>query len=208
MLRNIAIGIIVVGLGLIAFVASRPPHSHIERSAVVSGTPAVVFARVNTMKSFPLWSPWERFDPDMSRTFTGPDEGVGSSYRWSGNDKIGEGKLTITESRPGEAVVGKLEFIRPLVSESTVTLTIKEASATTSTVTWAMDGENDFMQKAASAFMDMDKAVGLDFDFGLQNLEKLITADTKLAAERAATALAETEAAAAAAAADGPPPAP
>jgi len=196
MLKKVVIGLAVVVAAFVAVVATRPGHSHIERSAVVNGTPAVAFARLNSMKNFPLWSPWEKFDPNMSKTFSGPDEGVGSSYYWSGNDDIGEGKMTITESRPGEGIVEDLEFIRPFASTSVVTMTIKPASDTTSTVTWAMDGENGFMQKAAGLFMDMDKMVGADFDTGLKNLDKLVTADSKKAADDAAAAVAAAAAAA------------
>jgi len=202
MLKKIAIGLVVVVAAFCAFVATRPATSHIERSAVVNGTPAVAFARLNSMKNFPLWSPWEKYDANMSKTFSGPDEGVGSSYYWSGNDDIGEGKMTITESRPGEGIVEDLEFIRPFASKSVVTMDIKPASDTTSTVTWKMDGENNFMAKAAGLFMDMDKMVGADFERGLKNLDTLITADTKKAADEAAATKAAAAAAAAAVAVD------
>ncbi|HEY1099005.1 MAG TPA: SRPBCC family protein, partial [Myxococcota bacterium] len=178
-----------------------PGKSHVERSGTVNGTPALVFARLNSMKSFPLWSPWQQLDPNMNKTFSGPDEGVGSSYWWSGNDDVGEGKMTITESRPGEGVVDTLEFIRPFAQESVVTFTVKPASDTTSTVTWAMDGDNGFMAKAAGLFMDMDTMIGADFERGLKNLDTVVSADAKKAAEDAAAAKAQADADAAALAA-------
>ncbi len=190
MLKKIALALAVVVVAFCAFVATRPGMSHIERSLVVAGTPAVAFARLNTMKSFADWSPWNDLDPTMNKTFSGPDEGVGASYYWNGNDKVGEGKMTIIESRRGEAVVEKLEFLRPFASESKVTFSIKPIDNATSTVVWAMDGDNGFMQKAAGLFLDMDKMVGGDFERGLLKLNVLLAADSAAAAAAEAAAAA------------------
>src|SRR5262249_41875518 len=137
---------------------------------------------------------------NMKRTIDGPPSGVGASYSWSGNDKVGEGRQTITESHPGERVVMRLEFIKPWAAQHTVTFSFA-AQGDGTKVTWAMDGHKDFMSKAFSLVMDMDSMIGKDFAAGLSQLKILAESEAQ---QRAA---AEAEARAAAAAAAPPPPA-
>ena len=54
----------------------------------------------------------------MKRTVSTPPSGVGATYAWEGNKEVGKGKMTITDSRPGEKVAEKLEFIEPFQSQA------------------------------------------------------------------------------------------
>jgi hypothetical protein len=121
---------------------------------------------VDDLRGFQEWSPWEKLDPGMKRTFLGPARGVGAVYSWAGNDQVGSGKMTVTESVPDSKVVYALQFIEPFASEATTTLTLAPAGAETQ-VTWAMEGTNGMMGKAFSLVMDMDKMIGADFEKGL-----------------------------------------
>lgn len=150
----------------------------------------MVFAQLNDMKLWSAWSPWEKLDPDMKRTFDGPANGVGASYRWSGNDKVGEGLMSITESQPDERVVYKLEFIKPWASVATVTIALRPEGDGVA-ATWSMDGTNDFMGKAMSLVMDMDKMIGKDFEQGLVNLKNTSEAAAQAKKEEEAKKAAE-----------------
>src|SRR5262249_7146798 len=123
-------------------------------------------AQVNDFHAWPAWSPWEKLDPQMKKTFEGPASGVGAKYAWTGNDKVGEGRMTIEKSEKPSTVGIKLEFLKPFEATNATTFTFAP-TAKGSKVTWAMDGENNFMAKAASLFMDMDKMIGGDFERGL-----------------------------------------
>jgi hypothetical protein len=131
-----------------------------------------VFEHVNDFHKWRAWSPWEERDPDMERTYDGPAAGEGAKYAWAGNGDVGEGKMTITESRPGELIRIKLEFLKPMSATNTTEFTFK-AEGDGTVVTWDMTGRNNFMAKAFCLFMNMDKMVGGDFEKGLANLKSI-----------------------------------
>lgn len=165
------IGIAVLGLlvVLIVVIALRPAHFRIERSAVVAAPPSAVFEQVNDFHNWPKWSPWEKLDPGMKKTFSGPPAGNGAAYAWTGNDKAGEGKMTITGSKPSEQVDIQLEFIKPFAATNQATFKLTPSGAGTN-VQWVMEGNNGFVSKAFALFVDVDKMVGKDFEQGLANL--------------------------------------
>ena len=176
MARKILIGVAAVIVLLVLVILTRPAAFHIERSITVAAPPENAFAQVNDLHAWQAWSPWEKLDPQMKKTFEGPPAGAGAKYAWTGNDKVGEGRMTIEKSEKPSTVGIKLEFLKPFESTSATTFTFAPTPGG-SKVTWAMDGENNFMAKAASLFMDMDKMLGSDFEKGL--------ADMKTAAESA-----------------------
>jgi hypothetical protein len=197
MLKKVLIGLVVVILAAVVFVSTRPSEFRLERSTTISAPADVAFGFVNDLHQWNAWSPWEKLDPAMKRTFAGPPAGVGAIYEWVGKDDVGEGRMTITESRPNDAVVIKLEFIKPFATTNQIDLTFKQAGESTN-VTWAMSGSNGFMMKAMSAFMDMEKMVGPDFEKGLAQLKEASEAEAK---KRVAEAEAKKTADSAAAAA-------
>src|SRR5690349_22135526 len=119
MLTKILAGVAVVIVLLIGFIASRPSTFHIERSATISAPADVVFASINDFHRWPAWSPWEGMDPQMKKTYDGATSGAGSVYSWVGNDKVGEGRMTIMESRRPDLVSIKLEFLKPWQATNT-----------------------------------------------------------------------------------------
>jgi uncharacterized protein YndB with AHSA1/START domain len=171
---------VVIGL-LIAFVASRPKHFTITREATISAPPAVVFGHFNDFHQWRAWSPWERMDPNLTRTYDGAAAGEGAKYAWSGNKQVGEGRMTIVESRPNELIRVKLEFLKPFKATNTAEFTFRPDGPGTR-VTWSMHGERNFMFKAMCLLMDMDKMVGKDFERGLANLQEVVAGGTPAAA--------------------------
>ena len=159
--------------GAAAYVATRPDAYHVERSATVEAPPATIFAQIDDLSVWKEWSPWEKKDPAMKRTLSATPSGVGATYAWQGNKEVGKGKMTIVESKPGEKVVEKLEFIEPFQSQSSVTFTMAPETPTTTKVTWAMDGKHNFVSKAFSVVKPMDGMIGKDFEEGLANLKKV-----------------------------------
>jgi uncharacterized protein YndB with AHSA1/START domain len=174
--RKILLALGVALVLFVAIVATRPGTFHLERSIVIAAPPEAVFAQVNDFHAWAGWSPWEKLDPEQKRTFEGPGAGVGAKYAWKGNDKVGEGRMTIEKSERPSLVAIRLEVLKPFEATNTATFTCVPVPEGTK-VTWAMDGTNNFVAKAASLFMDMDKLVGGDFEKGL--------AAMKIAAESA-----------------------
>jgi hypothetical protein len=166
MARKILIGVAVLIVLLVLVIVTRPSTFHIERSTTMAAPPESAFAQVNDLHAWSAWSPWEKLDPQMKKSFEGPPAGVGAKYAWVGNDQVGEGRMTIEKSEKPSTVGIKLEFLKPFESTSATTFTFAPAPQG-SKVTWAMDGENNFMAKAFSLVMDMDKMIGPDFEKGL-----------------------------------------
>ena len=158
-----------------ALVATRPDAFRIERSATIAAPPAAVFTLVNDFHQWARWSPWEKLDPQMQKTFEGAPAGVGASLHWSGNKKAGEGRMTITESKPEERVVTALQFIRPFAAHNVSEFALAPGPGGVA-VTWAMTGRNNFMLKAFGLFANMDKMIGKDFEEGLANLKRVAEA--------------------------------
>jgi uncharacterized protein YndB with AHSA1/START domain len=185
MMRKVLVGIAVVVVVFVIVVATRPAAFHIERSIAVGAPPETAFAQVNDFHAWAAWSPWEKLDPTMKKTFEGAPSGAGAVYAWAGNGKAGEGRMTIDESETPSRVSIKLEFLKPFAATNTATFSFAPAPEGTK-VTWAMDGHNGFVAKAFALFMNMDKMVGGDFERGLAGL--------KIAAESASAAKAQAAA--------------
>jgi uncharacterized protein YndB with AHSA1/START domain len=157
----------------LAVVALQPADFRIQRSALIAAPAQAVFAQVNDFRKWLAWSPWEKMDPALKRTYEGPPAGTGAKYAWQGNKNVGEGQMTITESRPGELVRIKLEFVKPFAATNTAEFTFKPEGGGTA-VTWSMTGRNNFMAKAVSMFMSLEKMVGGQFEQGLAQMKSLV----------------------------------
>jgi uncharacterized protein YndB with AHSA1/START domain len=107
----------------------------------------------------------------MTTDYSGPPSGVGAVYHWKGDDKVGEGRMTITGAVENELVQIKLEFLKPWEQTSLTEFTFAPDPGGTR-VRWSMSGTHDFVGKLFAIFMDMDKMVGPDFERGLNALKE------------------------------------
>ena len=175
MLIKILIGLAVLVVLLVVVVAVQPSDFRITRTATVAAPPSAVFAQVNDFHKWEAWSPWAKLDPAARNTFDGAPAGTGASFAWAGNSKVGEGRMTITESRPNELVRIKLEFMKPFAATNTAEFTFTPAGERTA-VTWSMFGHNNFIGKAVCLVMNMDKTLGGEFDKGLAAMKSVAEA--------------------------------
>ena len=160
---------------LVVVVALRPSAFRIERSATIAAPAAMVFAQVNDFHKWEAWSPWAKLDPTATNTYEGAPAGTGAIFRWSGNREVGEGAMTLTESRPNDLIRIQLDFLKPFKATNTAEFTFKPDGNQT-VVTWSMSGKNSFMFKAVGLFMNMDKTIGGFFEKGLANLNAVVQA--------------------------------
>lgn len=173
LIRKIALGLLLLIVGLVVLIAMQPSEFHVSRSAVMAASPEAVFEQVNNFQNWQAWSPWAKLDPNAKNTFEGPSSGEGAVFRWSGNSNVGEGSTTIVESRPGELVRIKLEFVRPMPGVSDVLFTFKPVGDQTE-VTWSMSGENSFLGKAMGLLIDCEKMCGDEFNKGLASIKAIV----------------------------------
>lgn len=170
MLKKIGIGLAALLAVLLVVVSLQPSSYRVERKITVKSGAEAVYAQLDDLRAWAAWSPWDKLDPNMQKTFEGPAKGVGASYTWSGNDDVGKGRMTIIAATAPSSVSYKLEFIEPFASVADTGFTLTGSGAET-TVTWTMTGTNDFLGKAFSLVMDMDAMIGADFERGLGTLK-------------------------------------
>jgi polyketide cyclase/dehydrase/lipid transport protein len=181
--KVIMIQIIFISLAAIVavfagFVAMQPSRFRITRKATISAPAPAVFAQVNDFHKWESWSPWEKIDPALKRTYEGAPAGTGAIYSWAGNSQIGEGRMTIIESRPSDLIRIKLEFMKPFAATHAAEFTFEPEGDQTA-VTWSMAGENKFIAKGISLLMNMDKMIGGQFEQGLAQMRSVVEATPK-----------------------------
>jgi uncharacterized protein YndB with AHSA1/START domain len=172
MITEILIALALIVAGFVLVVALRPSEFSVTRSTSIAAPPAAVFAQVNDLHNWEAWSPWAKLDPAARTSYEGPPGGVGASFAWSGNNKIGEGRMTITESRPYELIRFRLDFVKPFKGTSTAEFTFKPEGNQT-VVSWLMMGRNNFISKTMQLFMSCDKMLGGYFEQGLAQMKSV-----------------------------------
>lgn len=163
----------VLAVALIAvfgIAAMKPDHFRVERSIEIDASPETIFPFINDLKKQISWSPWEKKDPDMQRTYSGAEAGPGAKYHWSGDKNIGEGRMEIVESSPQKGVLMKLDFISPMQANNLAEFRFDPRGGKTS-VTWAIFGPHPLLHRAMGLFMSFDKMVGNEFEKGLASLK-------------------------------------
>jgi hypothetical protein len=175
MITCLLIAIALVIAGLLIAAATRSDDLRVERRITLSTPPAPAFGQINDVRKWQEMSPYVKHDPAANYTFSGPAAGVGASVAWAGNAKVGEGRMTVVESRPNELVRFKLEFFKPWTCTNTADFSFRPTPTGTE-VTWAMFGQHKFIGKLMGLFMDMDKMIGRDFEDGLKNLKRIAEA--------------------------------
>jgi len=174
MIKRILIAVIALVLGFAGYIAMQPAQFKVSRSATIAATPATVFENVNDLRKWQAWSPWAKKDPNAKPVFSGPSAGKDAAMAWSGNDEVGEGKMTIVESKPAELIRIKLDFLKPFEGTSNSEFAFKPEGNGTA-VTWSLTGEQGFVERAICALMglNMDKMIGGDYEAGLAALQKV-----------------------------------
>lgn len=170
--------LVVLVVGLAVYVATRPAEFRVVRTATVSAPAPAVFALVNDFHNWAAWSPWAKLDPAMKQSYEGAAAGTGAVYTWAGNREVGEGRMTMTESRPPDLIRIKLEFLKPFAATNTAEFAFKPEGDRTQ-VTWSMFGRNNFVGKAVCLVMNMDKTLGGEFDKGLAAMKSVAEAAAK-----------------------------
>lgn len=166
----LVIAAILVALAIV--IALQPTQFRVARSIAIDAPPAAVFAQVGDFRRWTAWSPFEKLDPKMQRSYQGPALGVGAVYDWVGDKNAGEGRATVLESRPGEYLRIELAFRKPFQATNLAEFTFKPVGDKTE-VTWSMSGERNFMFKAFGLFMSIDKMLGAHFEDGLAQLKTI-----------------------------------
>jgi len=171
MLKTILVVLIVLIVGILGFSATRSDTFRVQRSATIKAPADRVYGMISDFHQWSTWSPWEKLDPAMKKTYGGAANGTGTTYAWEGNNKVGQGNMEITHATPPAKVLIRLHFIKPFEATNTAEFTLRPVGGDTTEVTWAMFGPMNFISKVMCLFVSMDKMVGDDFATGLANLK-------------------------------------
>lgn len=158
---------IAVILGL---AATKPATLRVTRAIDVKAPAEKIYPLISDFHQWVAWSPYEKKDPAMQRTYGGSASGKGATYAWDGDRNVGSGRMEILEATPPSKVVIKLDFFTPFEGHNTAEFTMLPQGDGTH-VTWAMHGPANFMSRLIQVFVNLDNMIGRDFEAGLANLK-------------------------------------
>ena len=167
----IVVVVLVVIAAVLIYASTKPDSFRVQRSASIKAPPEKIFPLLGDLKAWTGWSPYEKKDPAMKRTYSGAPMGKGAVYEWDGNNDVGQGRMEILDASPSQIRI-KLDFIKPFEGHNVGVFRMTPAGNGT-TVTWSMDGPTPFIGKLMGVFINMDKMIGTDFEAGLVNLKTL-----------------------------------
>jgi hypothetical protein len=177
----ILLALVFIIVLLFIVLVGQPDEFTVSRRIKIAAPAGSVYPHVNELRNWEAWNPWGKLDPNYRLTYDGPPAGAGASFSWSGNNKVGAGRNTITQSVPNELVRLKLEFQKPMVATNTAEFTFRSDGSQT-TVTWAMSGTNSFGGKIFGLFMNCEKMCAKQFDKGLAQMKSVVEGAGKAAA--------------------------
>ncbi|MBV6324743.1 SRPBCC family protein [Duganella violaceipulchra] len=169
MLKKIAIGVVVLVLIVLGLAAMQPDSFRVQRTIAIKAPPDKILPLISDFHNWTSWSPWEKLDPAMKRTYSGAPKDLGAVYAWEGDDKVGAGRMEITGQAPAKVDI-KLDFLKPFESHCQTEFALEPKGELT-TVSWTMSGPSDFMTKLMGLVVSMDRMIGKDFETGLANMK-------------------------------------
>lgn len=175
MLKTILIVVVILTVGVAGLVAyaamTQPDTFRVQRAMTINAPSEKLVGILTDLRRGAEWSPYEKKDPAMKKTFSGPASGPGAKLEWDGNKDVGAGSLTVKNVTPSKVTLN-LHMIRPFEGNNTVEYAFAPQGNATS-MTWALHGPMPLISKVMCVFMDFDKMVGADMERGLTDLKAL-----------------------------------
>jgi len=172
LIKKAVIALAVFVAALLIYAATKPDSFRIERSIVIKAPQERIFALIDDFHQWEAWSPWEKIDPALKRTYSGVAKGKGAVYAWEGNSNVGSGRMEIIDSTPPSKILLDLDFSAPFEAHNSVQFSL-EPQGDAVKLTQAMYGPSPYMSKVMGIFFDMDKMVGEKNEEGLARIKVL-----------------------------------
>jgi uncharacterized protein YndB with AHSA1/START domain len=175
MFEVIVVVVIILAVAIAAVLVLAMTKSstlRVQRSISIQAPPERIFPLISDFHQWLHWSPYERKDPAMKRTYEGAANGKGAVYAWNGDKNVGSGRMEILEASAPQRIVIKLDFFTPFEGHNTAEFTMLPQGDGTH-VTWLMHGPARFMTRLIQVFMNLDNMIGKDFEAGLANLKTI-----------------------------------
>lgn len=179
MIKKIILGLLAVIVLIVAVVAAAaimtPTECKVEREIVINRPKGAVFDYLKTLKNQNAWGPWYKKDPGMKQEFRGTDASVGFVTTWkSEHPEVGAGEQEIKRIVEGERIDTQLRFTEPMASTADAYLITEAAGADSTKVKWGFSTSMPRPLNLIQHVVDMDAAVGGDFQSGLNNLKQIL----------------------------------
>ena len=173
MISTIAFVALLAIAALLIYAATRPDTFSVQRSADIKAPAERIHPLIDDLRRFNTWNPFDKKDPNIKGSYSGPAKGPGAGYDFEGNKEVGKGRIKILESAAPDKVTMQLDMLAPIEGHNTVEFTLAPRGESTE-VTWAMHcSKSPFVAKLMGVFCDMDKMIGREFETGLSNLKAL-----------------------------------
>ena len=173
MFKKLVLTALTIVFGFLFYVASRPSHFEVARELEVQAPAEKIFPFINNSKLANDWMPWKDSDPEVRMSYSGPDEGVGSTSSWESSGHMGTGKAEVVVSEKNKSVKTQLTYTKPMAMTQLAEVSLTP-TATGTRVRWQVSGESNFMGRLMCVFMNMDKMVGGEFEKGLSRLKTMV----------------------------------
>ena len=172
MFKTFAIVIVLIIAAVLIYATTRPDTFQIQRVATMQAPAEKIFPLIDDFTRWGAWSPWEKKDPNMKRTYGSVTAGKGAVYAWDGNKDVGQGSMEIIESTPPSRLAIRLSFLKPFEAHNNVEFILEPKGGATQ-VTWTMRGPVPYLSKIIHLFIDIDRMVGADFEAGLVGIKAI-----------------------------------
>jgi hypothetical protein len=104
MLKIILIVIALLIAVVLVLASLKPDTFRVERATRIKASPDRVFALINDFNRWGSWSPWEKMDPAMQRTFSGASSGNALSMSSEPPGRIGASTASQSRHRKMSAI--------------------------------------------------------------------------------------------------------
>lgn len=162
------------GIGLMAALA--PATFQVERETTIDAAPDRIIGYLSDFHAWNLWSPYEKLDPSMRRTFAGPSSGLGAVYSWVGSGRAGAGRMEVVAIDRSGLVRIALDVGDPAQAKNVYTFTLTP-NGTSTVVRWSIEGPSPFIARVRQILFDTQAEIGLEFDAGLADLKLAVEAN-------------------------------
>jgi hypothetical protein len=171
-LGGIILLLIIVAVVLV-FVT--PSDYKVEREITINKPKADVFSYIKLLKNQNDWGPWIKKDPAIKLEYKGTDGQPGFISSWESKvEDVGVGEQEIKKITEGSRIDSELRFKKPFESTSQAYMITEDAGPNATKVKWGFTGSMPKPTNLILLFMNIDKAVGKDFEEGLANLKAIL----------------------------------
>jgi hypothetical protein len=170
MLFKIAIFVLVVIGALLGFAATKPSSFRVQRSIAIHASPEMVFSLINDLRAWEAWSSDSAAGAGVQTIYSSPANGMGAAAEWHGSGRVGDAKMTITESVAPDRVSVMVDWRKPFKARNLNEFTIHFQGNETE-VTWSIQASASYLMKLMGIFVDMESEFGKHMESGLKNLK-------------------------------------